>query len=69
MINWGETTRYTIQLTLITIQGHQNKNIEQYECLDVQCIWTKGSGLQYSNMIIEEIKTIVVITMKDTYKS
>ena len=28
------------------MQGHQNKNIELYESLDVQYIWTNSSGLQ-----------------------
>ena len=47
------------------MQIHQNKYIN----LDVQCTWTIRDQHYNSNMIIEEIKFVIFITIKDAYNS
>ena len=66
MINRREATRYSIQRCQSPCRGTKTKAENTMRLsLDVKCIRTKGSGLHtVINMIIEEIKSIVVVTIE-----
>ena len=51
------------------MQGHLKKQGTALTLIDVQYIWTKGSGLHsVINMIVDGMKNIVITTLKEVCK-